>query len=103
MILLKTILNWQVFLLAFTTLFIAEMGDKTQLAVFSLVADSKAPVSVFLGASIALATVTLIGVLFGGLVTKFIPVNFLKVGSGLLFTGIGVYTLWEVFSQMLVK
>ena len=100
---MKNILNWQVFLLAFTTLFIAEMGDKTQLAVFSLVADSKAPVAVFLGASVALTAVTLIGVLFGGLVTKIIPVHFLKVGSGLLFMGIGIYILWETFSGMLVK
>jgi Ca2+/H+ antiporter, TMEM165/GDT1 family len=99
----KNILNWQVFLLAFTTLFIAEMGDKTQLAVFSLVTDSKAPVAVFLGASAALTVVTLIGVLFGGLVTKIIPVNFLKVGSGLLFTGIGIYILWEAFSGILVS
>ena len=100
---MRNILNWHVFLLAFSTLFIAEMGDKTQLAVFSLVADSKSPVAVFLGASSALVIVTLIGVLFGGLVTKIIPVSFLKVGSGLLFTGIGVYTLWEAFSGMLVK
>jgi Ca2+/H+ antiporter, TMEM165/GDT1 family len=100
---MKSILNWQVFLLAFTTLFVAEMGDKTQLAVFSLVADSKAPLAVFLGASVALTIVTLIGVLFGGLVTKLIPVQLLKVGSGLLFTGIGIYTLWEAFSGMLVK
>ncbi len=100
---MKNILNWQVFLLAFSTLFIAEMGDKTQLAVFSLVADSKAPVAVFFGASAALAVVTLIGVLFGGLVTKIIPVHFLKIGSGLLFMGIGFYTLWEAFSTIATR
>ncbi len=100
---MKFFLNWQVFFLAFSTLFIAEMGDKTQLAVFSLVADSKAPISVFLGASLALAAVTLIGVLFGGLVIKIIPVNYLKIGSGVLFMGIGFYTLWEAFSGMLIK
>jgi putative Ca2+/H+ antiporter (TMEM165/GDT1 family) len=100
---MRNILNWQVFFLAFSTLFIAEMGDKTQLAVFSLVADSKAPLAVFLGASVALTVVTLIGVLFGGLVTKVIPVNFLKLGSGLLFTGIGFYTLCEAFTAMATK
>lgn len=94
---MRNSLNWQVFFLAFTTLFIAEMGDKTQLAVFSLVAESKAPLAVFLGASMALAAVTLIGVLFGGLVTRIIPVFYLKVGSGLLFLGIGAFTLWEAF------
>ena len=89
--------------MAFSTLFIAEMGDKTQLAVFSLVTDSKAPVSVFLGASLALVVVTLIGVLFGGLVTKFVPQHYLKIGAGLLFVGIGIYALWEAFSGLPVK
>jgi Ca2+/H+ antiporter, TMEM165/GDT1 family len=97
-------LNWQVLLVTFTTLFIAEMGDKTQLAVFSLVTESKAPLSVFLGASIALAVVTLIGVLFGGIVTRLVPPHYLKIGAGVLFVGIGVYTLWEAFfSRALVK
>jgi putative Ca2+/H+ antiporter (TMEM165/GDT1 family) len=92
---MKNIFSWQVFLGAFVTLFIAEMGDKTQLAIFSLVTETKLPVSVFLGASLALIVVTLIGVLFGGLVTKFIPAYFLKIGAGILFLGIGGYTLWE--------
>ena len=92
---MKSLLNWRVFLLAFSTLFIAEMGDKTQLAVFSLVTESKAPVEVFLGASLALAVVTLVGVLFGGIVTRIIPPQYLKIGASLLFIGIGVFTLWE--------
>jgi Predicted membrane protein len=96
-------LNWQVFFLAFSTLFIAEMGDKTQLAVFSLVADTRAPLAVFFGASIALSIVTLIGIFFGGLVTKIVPIHYLKLGSGLLFTGIGFYTLWEALSAIMVK
>lgn len=95
--------NWQVFLLTFSTLFIAEMGDKTQLAVFTLVTESKAPLSVFLGASIALAVVTLIGVIFGGLVTKVVPPLYLKIGAGLLFVGIGFYTLWETFASAALK
>ena len=92
---LKQLINWQVFLLAFSTLFIAEMGDKTQLAVFTLVTESKAPLTVFLGASLALMVVTLIGALLGGVVTRFIPTFYLKIGASLLFIGIGVYTLWE--------
>ncbi len=99
----KNPINWQVLFIAFSTLFIAEMGDKTQLAVFSLVADSKAPLSVFIGASLALALVTLIGVLFGGLVSKYIPTQYMKLGAGILFVGIGFYTLWESFSSMLNK
>lgn len=100
---MKNILNWQVFILTFSTLFIAEMGDKTQLAVFTLVTESKQPFSVFLGASLALAVVTLIGVIFGGLVTKLVPPQYLKISAGFLFVGIGFYTLWEAFSGILVK
>lgn len=98
---MKNLLNWQVFFLAFTTLFIAEMGDKTQLAVFSLVTESKAPLEVFLGASFALIIVTVIGVLFGGIVTRIIPTQYLKIGASLLFIGIGVFTLWETLVKPL--
>jgi putative Ca2+/H+ antiporter (TMEM165/GDT1 family) len=86
--------SWSVFFLAFSTLFIAEMGDKTQLAVFSLVTDTKAPLPVLLGASLALIAVTLIGVLFGGTISRLIPAHYLKIGAGILFMGIGAYTLW---------
>jgi putative Ca2+/H+ antiporter (TMEM165/GDT1 family) len=87
--------SWQVFSLAFITLFIAEMGDKTQLAVFSLVTETKMPLAVFLGASLALMAVTLIGALFGGVITRFIPPYYMKIGAALLFLGIGGFTLWE--------
>jgi len=100
---MRNILNWHVFVLTFSTLFIAEMGDKTQLAVFTLVTESKQPFSVFIGASLALAVVTLIGVVFGGLVTKIVPPHYLKIGAGILFVGIGFYTLWEAFSGMLAR
>jgi putative Ca2+/H+ antiporter (TMEM165/GDT1 family) len=100
---MRTLINWQVFLVAFSTLFIAEMGDKTQLAVFTLTTDSKEPFSVFLGASLALCAVTLIGVLFGGLVTRYVPPAYLRLGAGFLFIGIGVYTLYESYIKMTLR
>lgn len=57
------------------------------------------PLSVFLGASLALMAVTLIGVLFGGLITKIIPPHYLKIGAALLFLGIGGFTLWEALMK----
>jgi putative Ca2+/H+ antiporter (TMEM165/GDT1 family) len=96
-------IDWQVFFLTFSTLFIAEMGDKTQLAVFSLVTESRSPLSVFLGASMALALVTLIGVTLGGVVTRYVPQHLLKIGAALLFVGIGFYSLWETLGGSLVK
>jgi len=97
---MHNLLNWHVVVLAFATLFFAEMGDKTQLAVITLVADSKAPLSVFIGASAALMAVTLVGVFFGGAITKVVPAHYLKIGAGILFVGIGLYTIWETFVEL---
>ena len=91
--------DWKIFFFAFCTLFIAELGDKTQLAVFSLVSQSKATWEVFLGASLALALVTLIGVLFGETLTRYIPPFFLRLAAAFLFIGIGLFTLWKTLAE----
>ena len=93
-------MDWRTFLTTFGALFLAEMGDKTQLAVFSLTARSRSPYAVFLGASAALVVVTLIGVLFGGLVTNLVPPRYLRLGAGVLFLGIGVYTILEALGKV---
>lgn len=93
-------MNWKVFFLALCTIFLAELGDKTQLAVFSLVSESRAPWEVFLGASLGLALVTLIGVLFGGVLAKYIPPLYMRLGASFLFIGIGFYTLWKVWLEL---
>lgn len=92
--------NWKVLILSFGTLFLAELGDKTQLAVFTLVTETKSPLMVFFGASLALVAVTFIGAAFGGWVTRYVPANFLRLGAGLLFVGIGLFILWQVVSEM---
>lgn len=92
--------NWKVFFLALSTIFIAELGDKTQLAVFSLVSESRAPWEVFLGASLGLALVTLVGVLFGGVLSKYIPPLYMRLGASFLFIGIGLYSLWKVWLEL---
>jgi Ca2+/H+ antiporter, TMEM165/GDT1 family len=73
----------KVMLSTFALLFVAELGDKTQLAVISMTAKHKMPLWVFLGATAALALVTLLGVLGGELLTRFIPEAVLrKVAAG---------------------
>ena len=93
-------MNWRTFALAFGTLFLAEMGDKTQLAVFTLVTQYRSPLAVLLGASSALIVVTSIGVLFGGIVERLVPTHYLRLGAGFLFLGIGIYTIWEAIAKM---
>ncbi len=80
---------------AFTLTFFAEMGDKTQLAVMALTASLQAPIEVFIGATIAFALVTGIGVTIGRLMGKKIRPKTLRIISGILFIGIGIYILWE--------
>jgi Ca2+/H+ antiporter, TMEM165/GDT1 family len=88
-------MNWKLAAVAFGTLFLAELGDKTQLAVFTLAADNQEPWSVFIGASAALVIVTFLGAFLGSLLTKYLPPNLLQLIAGLLFVGIGAITLFE--------
>jgi putative Ca2+/H+ antiporter (TMEM165/GDT1 family) len=86
-------MNWQVFWVTLGTVFLAEMGDKTQLAALSMTADTRAPVSVFLGASLALCLATLLGVVFGGVLAQYVPQHLIKKAAGLAFVAIGVLIL----------
>jgi len=88
-------LNWQVLGSAFVMIFLAELGDKTQLSTFAFASQSKSPLSVFLGASLALVLSSLIGVLLGGLIGKFVPERVMKVLAAVVFLAFGVWTLVE--------
>ena len=73
--------------------FLAEMGDKTQLAAVNLSASTKQPLSVFLGGTAALAAVTGLGVLFGEGIMRLVPEIYIRRGAAALFVGIGVF-MW---------
>jgi putative Ca2+/H+ antiporter (TMEM165/GDT1 family) len=87
--------DWKLLLSTFGIMFLAELGDKTQLTVFTLVTQSKRPLPVFIGSVLALTLVTLIGALFGQAITKFVPGNILRIAAGVLFLGIGIVVLWQ--------
>ena len=80
----------RVMLSTFALLFVAELGDKTQLAVISMTAKHKMPIWIFVGATLALAAVTLLGVLGGELLTRFIPEMVLRKIAAVLFVGMGL-------------
>ena len=86
-------MEWRTLLSAFGLVFLAELGDKTQLMTISLTGRTKAPWSVFLGSSLALCTVTAIGVLAGDLLTRYVPAGYIQKGAALLFIGIGIVML----------
>ena len=87
-------MEWKVFGTAFLTLFLAELGDKTQLAVITMTAKADSKIAVFAGASLALIVVTLLGVLFGSLLTQFVPVEWLQRIVAVAFIAICVLMLF---------
>lgn len=86
-------MDWKLFATTFTAVFIAELGDKTQLATLGFAAEGHSRLPVFLGSAGALVTTSLIAVLAGGLVAKYLPPVYLKRGAGVLFILLGVWTL----------
>jgi putative Ca2+/H+ antiporter (TMEM165/GDT1 family) len=85
----------RVLLSTFALLFVAELGDKTQLAVISMTAKHKMPLSIFVGAALALAAVTALGVLGGGLLTRFVPEQILRKVAAALFVAMGLLMWFE--------
>jgi len=90
-------MDLRVFLTTFGVIFLAEMGDKTQLAAMTMAADSKKPWAVFFGASLALAAVSLLGVLVGSLLGDYVPVIWVKRVAATAFIVIGVLMLLGKF------
>ncbi|MGD9562889.1 MAG: TMEM165/GDT1 family protein [Pyrinomonadaceae bacterium] len=88
-------MDWKIFGTAFLTLFLAELGDKTQLAVITMSAkDGSNKLAVFLGASLALILVTLLGVVLGSVLTQLVPVEWLQRIVAVAFIAIGVLMLF---------
>jgi putative Ca2+/H+ antiporter (TMEM165/GDT1 family) len=82
--------EFRVLLSTFALLFVAELGDKTQLAVISMTAKHKMPVWIFIGATLALAAVTAVGVLGGELLTRFVPEMVLRRVAAVMFVVMGL-------------
>ncbi len=88
-------MNWKLFLSTFVMIFLAELGDKTQLSVVSRAASASARWTVFVAASLALVVSTLVAVLWGGLLSRYVPERYIKIGAGALFLVIGALVLRE--------
>ena len=86
-------MDLKLMLTTFGLVFLAELGDKTQVATFCLSADNDSKISVFLGSAIALVTTSLIAVLFGAVFSRVIPYNYIKIGTGVFFIIAGIWFL----------
>jgi len=85
--------DWRVILTTFGVIFLAELGDKTQLAAVTLAAQTRRPWAVLIGASIALACVSAIGVAVGGVLGEYLPLAWIKRAAAVAFIIIGVLIL----------
>ena len=80
-------------LTTFGLVFLAELGDKTQLATFCLSADCDSKLSVFLGSASALIVSSLLAVIGGTIVSRWLPASYIKIAAGIFFVVVGIWTL----------
>ena len=83
----------------FITIFIAELGDKTQLATLTMSGTSNKPFAVFLGSSSALVLASLVGALAGGSISNFVPEIILKSIASVTFFILGIRLLINSFTS----
>ena len=87
-------MDWKVFLTIFASVFIAELGDKTQLATMLFATDKAvSKYLVFAAASAALIVASALGVLVGSLLSEYINEKYMHYAAGIGFIGIGIFTL----------
>jgi putative Ca2+/H+ antiporter (TMEM165/GDT1 family) len=86
-------MDFRVLLTTFGIIFLAEMGDKTQLAAMTMSAQTKKPWAVFIGASLALAAVSALGVIVGGVLGEYLPLEWVKRIAAVAFIIIGILML----------
>ncbi|MGB5582596.1 MAG: TMEM165/GDT1 family protein [Gammaproteobacteria bacterium] len=89
-------MDWKIFITIFAAVFIAELGDKTQLATMLFATDKEVSrYTVFFAASAALIVASAIGVLAGSLLAEYINVKYLHYIAGIGFILIGAFTLYN--------
>ncbi|MFA5780402.1 MAG: TMEM165/GDT1 family protein [Elusimicrobiota bacterium] len=89
-------MDWKIFFTSFWMIFVTEMGDKTQLTNLSLTAESKQPLIVFTASVLGYAAATLLAIVFGGVLFKYVPQHYIQIASGSLFVVIGILILFGI-------
>ena len=88
---------FSILITSFSTIFLAELGDKTQLATLIISAQSGRPLIVFIGASLALISTSLLGVLIGRWIANNLPRQKFTVVSGIVMLSLGIYLVTQGF------
>jgi putative Ca2+/H+ antiporter (TMEM165/GDT1 family) len=92
---MRRAMDWKLLLTTFGLVFVAELGDKTQLAVLTQTCKYRRPWAVFLGASLALTAVTALGAAGGQLVSQLVPPDVLRWGAAAAFVVVGLLVARE--------
>lgn len=88
-------MDWKIFGIVFATVFVAELGDKTQLATMLFATDKDvSKLTIFVAASAALVIASALGVLAGSLLAEYINARYLHYIAGAGFICIGAFTLY---------
>jgi putative Ca2+/H+ antiporter (TMEM165/GDT1 family) len=85
----------------FITIFLAEIGDKTQLSTLLMSAESHAPWVVFFGSAAALLTTSLLGVLLGSWIASRLSPKTIEKAAGVMLLFISVMLFWDIFWDIL--
>jgi putative Ca2+/H+ antiporter (TMEM165/GDT1 family) len=88
-------MDWKVLTTTFGALFLAELGDKTQLACVLMASKTGKPWTVFLGASLALILVTLLGCSLAAIIARHVPADIVKRVAAVGFVAIGVLLYFD--------
>ena len=88
-------MDWQLFGLTFITVFLAEIGDKSQLAAIALGGSSQSPRAVFFGTIVALIFASFLGVVAGGGVAQLFPAKLMKAIAAIGFAIMALRLLWS--------
>ena len=88
---------FSILITSFSTIFLAELGDKTQLATLMLSAQSGRPLIVFIGAALALISTSILGVLIGRWIANNLPRQRFTLISGIIMLSLGLYLVTQGF------
>ena len=86
-------MDWKVMFTTLGLIFLAELGDKTQLTTMMLAAQTNSTTAVFVGAALALTLSALLGVVFGEAITRVVPTSIIHMVAGGGFVVLGILLL----------
>jgi Ca2+/H+ antiporter, TMEM165/GDT1 family len=88
-------MDWKLVGTTFLAVFVAELGDKTQLATLSFASSGQSRLSVFIGSALALVAASAIAVMVGEALSRVVPPLLLQRIAGVAFLVIGGWVLWS--------